>query len=69
MPAEQVDAIGAGPHAPSAPARRSAPAPRTEAGAHRHPIVSLLQGVSERRSIRSFRVRKGDELVVFRRAP
>jgi hypothetical protein len=30
--------------------------------------VTLLHEVSRRESIRSFRVRKGDELVVFRRA-
>jgi oxaloacetate decarboxylase alpha subunit len=66
MPAEQVDAIGAAPKHESMPVPR--PAPDVDSDTQRHPIVTLLQEVSARRSIRSFRAQKGDELVVYRRA-
>ena len=67
MPEEQVDAMLASPSAAEKPTHVQVPeaiAPRSG----RHPIVTLLREVSGRESIRSFRVRKGDELVVFRRA-
>jgi oxaloacetate decarboxylase alpha subunit len=54
MPAEQVDAIGAG---PAAPAR-----------AGRHPVVTLLHELAKRPSVTALRVQKGDDLVVWRRA-
>ena len=60
MPEEQVNAMLASPSAPvgSRPVARPA----------RHPLVTLLQEVAERRSITHLRVQKGDELVVWRRA-
>jgi oxaloacetate decarboxylase alpha subunit len=60
MPEEQVDAMLA-----------SSPAPVTSRPAvrpGRHPLVTLLYEVAERRSITHMRVQKGDELVVWRRA-
>ena len=57
MPAEQVDAMLASPS--------SAPAP--PAGG-RHPVVTLLREVAKRTSVTELRVRKGDELVEWRRA-
>jgi oxaloacetate decarboxylase alpha subunit len=54
MPAEQVDAIGAGPPAP--------------ARAGRHPVVTLLHELAKRPSVAALRVQKGDDLVVWRRA-
>ena len=66
MPDEQVDAMLA---SQAEPTRTTAPpAPRVAPRAGRHPIVTLLDEVSKRESIRSFRVQKGDDLVVFRRA-
>jgi oxaloacetate decarboxylase alpha subunit len=63
MPEEQVDAmLAAGPV--SAPAT---PRPVRPARTKRHPVVTLLQEVSERESITHFRVQKGDELVEWRR--
>jgi oxaloacetate decarboxylase alpha subunit len=60
MPAEQVDAMvasapltaGVGPAAPNG----------------RHPLVTLLREVANRPSVTELRVRKGDELVEWRRA-
>jgi len=60
MPAEQVDAMvasapltaGVGPAAPNG----------------RHPLVKLLREVAKRPSVTELRVRKGDELVEWRRA-
>ncbi len=57
MPAEQVDAMLA-----SSPA--SAPAVRPV----RHPVVTLLREVEKRPSLTQLRVRKGDDLVEWRRA-
>ena len=57
MPAEQVDAMLA-----SSPA--SAPAVRPA----RHPVVTLLREVEKRPSLTQLRVRKGDDLVEWRRA-
>jgi oxaloacetate decarboxylase (Na+ extruding) subunit alpha len=54
MPAEQVEAIGAGPPAP--------------ARAGRHPVVTLLHELAKRPSVAALRVQKGDDLVVWRRA-
>jgi oxaloacetate decarboxylase (Na+ extruding) subunit alpha len=61
MPAEQVDAMLASPHAPAGPAPAARPPKR-------HPVVQLLEEVARRRSITRLRVRKGDELVEWRRA-
>jgi oxaloacetate decarboxylase alpha subunit len=60
MPAEQVDAMRAAPPI----AERTATA---AAGGH-HPLVRLLREVERRSSISYLRVRKGDDLVVWRRA-
>jgi oxaloacetate decarboxylase alpha subunit len=60
MPAEQVDAMLAAARAGAAPGRPAAP--------RRHPVVTLLREVAERRSITHLRVQKGDELVEWRRA-
>lgn len=57
MPAEQVDA-----------ALTAKPAPRRSGRPGRDPVVTLLQEVAKRRSITHLRVRKGDDLVVWRRA-
>lgn len=57
MPAEQVDAMLASSAAP-APAARPA----------RHPVVTLLREVERRPSVTELRVRKGDEVVEWRRA-
>jgi oxaloacetate decarboxylase alpha subunit len=59
MPKEQVDAMLAGP-----PSVR--PRPATRPG--RHPLVTLLREVAERRSITHMRVQTDDELVEWRRA-
>lgn len=56
MPAEQVDAMVA--------ARPAAVAPRPG----RHPVVTLLHEVAKRKDVTALRVRKGDDLVVWRRA-
>jgi oxaloacetate decarboxylase alpha subunit len=66
MPAEQVDAMLASPPSAAEPTR--APAPTLIPQPGRHPIVTLLDEVSRRKDIKSIRVRKGDELVVYRRA-
>ncbi len=58
MPAEQVDAMLA---APPATSRDAAPGAR-------HPVVTLLREVAKRPSVTQLRVRKGDELVEWRRA-
>jgi oxaloacetate decarboxylase alpha subunit len=63
MPGEQVDAMLAAPGAPAEPpptSRRSRPS--------RHPVVTLLHEVARRKSIARLEVRKGDDLVVWRRA-
>jgi oxaloacetate decarboxylase alpha subunit len=60
MPQEQVDAMRAAPPI----AERTATA---AAGGH-HPLVRLLREVERRSSISYLRVRKGDDLVVWRRA-
>jgi oxaloacetate decarboxylase (Na+ extruding) subunit alpha len=60
MPEEQVDAMVA--------AASSSAAPRPAARPGRDPLVTLLQEVARRRSIRELRVQKGDDLVVWRRA-
>ena len=60
MPAEQVDAMRAAP--PIADKPLGAPV------SARAPIVRLLREVERRRSISYLRVRKGDDLVVWRRA-
>jgi len=57
MPEEQVDAALA-----AKPAERPAGRPG------RDPVVTLLQEVAKRQSIRHLRVQKGDDLVVWRRA-
>ncbi len=59
MPAEQVDAMLA---SPQAGAGSRPPAPK------RHPVVTLLNAVAERRPVTHLRVQAGDELVVWRRA-
>jgi len=58
MPAEQVDAMLASSAAPAHPAARPA----------RHPVVTLLREVERRPSVTQLRVRKGDDLVEWRRA-
>jgi oxaloacetate decarboxylase alpha subunit len=58
MPAEQVDAMLASSTA-SEPAARAA----------RHPVVSLLREIERRPSVTELRVRKGEDLVEWRRAP
>jgi oxaloacetate decarboxylase alpha subunit len=68
MPEEQVEAMLASSSSAAAPARMPVAAPRPRARSGRHPIVTLLDEVSKRESIRSLRVEKGDELVVYRRA-
>ena len=60
MPAEQVDAMLASPPA----AARPGPAARPG----RHPVVTLLHELARRPSLTEVRVRKGDDLVVWRRA-
>ena len=60
MPEEQVDAMRASPPLSERPAR----APLTGGD----PLVRLLREVERRRSISYLRVRKGDDLVVWRRA-
>jgi oxaloacetate decarboxylase (Na+ extruding) subunit alpha len=60
MPEEQVSAALASPAA--------APGPRPAARPGRHPLVTLLQELARRKSIRHVRVQKGDDLVVWRRA-
>jgi oxaloacetate decarboxylase alpha subunit len=65
MPQEQVDAMLSSPAVVTEPKR--APAVTAPSRPGRHPLVTLLHEVSKRQSIRSFRVRKGDELVVYRR--
>jgi oxaloacetate decarboxylase alpha subunit len=58
MPEEQVDAMLAAGPAPSGHASRVG----------RHPVVTLLREVARRPSVSEVRVRKGDELVEWRRA-
>ena len=59
MPEEQVDAmLAAEPASVRGRAARSG----------RSPVVTLLQEVAKRSAITHLRVRKGDELVVWRRA-
>ena len=58
MPAEQVDAMLASSTAPAHPTARPA----------RHPVVTLLREVEKRTSVTQLRVRKGDDLVEWRRA-
>jgi oxaloacetate decarboxylase alpha subunit len=60
MPEEQVDAMLA--TAPAADAR-----PPARAG--RHPVLTLLDEVARRKSVTYLSVRKGDDRVVWRRAP
>jgi len=60
MPEEQVDAMRAAPSIAERPVR--APITRGD------PLVRLLREVERRRSISYLRVRKGDDLVVWRRA-
>jgi oxaloacetate decarboxylase alpha subunit len=60
MPEEQVNAMLAG--------RPAAETPSSARRHGRHPVVTLLHEVAERRSITHLRVQKGDELVVWRRA-
>jgi oxaloacetate decarboxylase alpha subunit len=60
MPDEQVNAMLASPPA--------AHGPRTTGRRGRHPVVTLLSEVAERRSITHLRVQTGDELVEWRRA-
>ena len=57
MPEEQVDA-----------ALTAKPGARPSGRPGRDPVVTLLQEVAKRRSIRHFRVQKGGDLVVWRRA-
>ena len=59
MPQEQVDAMGA-----------SRPAASGSSGAQRgrHPVVTLLREVAKRPAVTQLRVRKGDEVVEWRRA-
>jgi oxaloacetate decarboxylase alpha subunit len=58
MPAEQVDAMLASSSAPRPPAGPTA----------RHAVVTLLREVERRPSVTELRVRKGDDLVEWRRA-
>jgi oxaloacetate decarboxylase alpha subunit len=60
MPAEQVDAMRA------APALSEQPAPT--GGAGRAPLVRLLRELGRRRDLSYVEVRKGHDLVVWRRA-
>ncbi len=60
MPGEQVDAMLA-----STP---TLDRPRSVGRPGRDPVVTLLQEVARRRSITHLRVKKGDDLVVWRRA-
>jgi oxaloacetate decarboxylase alpha subunit len=59
MPGEQVDAMLA--------SQPTAAGSRPAAGPKRHPLVTLLQEVAERRAVRHLQVQAGDELVVWRR--
>jgi oxaloacetate decarboxylase (Na+ extruding) subunit alpha len=61
MPAEQVDAAMRD-RASGDGQRRAA------AAAEPHPVVTLLEEVAKRSSVRCLRVEKGDDLVVWRRA-
>jgi oxaloacetate decarboxylase alpha subunit len=67
MPEEQVNAMLASRSGAATPAVAVATA-RPAARSMRHPVVTLLRGVAERTSIKELRVRKGDDLVVWRRA-
>ena len=60
MPQEQVDAMRAAPAIAERPSR-----PPLQGG---DPLVRLLREVERRRSISYLRVRKGDDLVEWRRA-
>jgi len=60
MPQEQVDAMLH--RSPAAERVREASRPG------RHPVVTLLDEVARRKSIKALRVQKGDDLVVWRRA-
>jgi oxaloacetate decarboxylase alpha subunit len=60
MPAEHVDAMRA------APSIGEQPEP--DRGARRAPLVRLLRELEQRRGLSYVRVRKGDDLVVWRRA-
>ena len=62
MPAEQVDA------AMLAAASGGGRSPHTATAPDRHPVVTLLEEVAKRSSVRHLRVQKGDDLVVWRRA-
>jgi oxaloacetate decarboxylase alpha subunit len=57
MPEEQVDAM-----------RGSEPVAARSLSSRRHPVVTLLREVAKRPSVTELRVRKGDELVEWRRA-
>jgi oxaloacetate decarboxylase alpha subunit len=57
MPEEQVDAI-----------LGSKPVAARSLSSRRHPVVTLLREVAKRPSVTELRVRKGDELVEWRRA-
>jgi oxaloacetate decarboxylase alpha subunit len=61
MPGEQVDEMLA------APSLRDRPVPPPRSGGG--PLVRLLREVDRRRSISYMRLQKGDDLVVWRRAP
>jgi oxaloacetate decarboxylase (Na+ extruding) subunit alpha len=61
MPAEQVDAAMQG---TASGGGRAAPTAAPE----RHPVVTLLEEVAKRSSVRHLRVQKEDDLVVWRRA-
>jgi oxaloacetate decarboxylase alpha subunit len=61
MPEEQVDAMVAS-------ARAAPPAAVGTGASGRHPVVTLLREVARRPGVRELRVRKGDELVEWRRA-
>jgi oxaloacetate decarboxylase alpha subunit len=66
MPEEQVNAALASALAREEP--RGVVVPRPVAPARRHPVVTLLREVASRPAIRELRVRKGDDLVEWRRA-
>jgi oxaloacetate decarboxylase (Na+ extruding) subunit alpha len=62
MPTEQVDAMRSAGSAASRDGHSRATVPA------RSPVVTLLQEVAKRSSVRHLRVQKGDDLVVWRRA-
>jgi oxaloacetate decarboxylase alpha subunit len=61
MPEEQVDAMLAAPSAADRPGNATRPG--------RAPLVTLLDEVAARRAVTHVRVRKGDDLVEWRRGP